>query len=99
MSITNTIALPKGAKFPLGQVVITTNAQNQLNAMDVQICLKRHEAGDWGEMAQSDQRENEHALIHEGRLMSTYKDGQGIKFWIITEWDRSVTTVLLPEDY
>jgi hypothetical protein len=93
------IKLPPLAKFPLGQTVITSNAQARLNAMDVQLALNRHHRGDWGDMSECDKKENEHALIHAGRLMSSYRDSQGKKFWIITEWDRSVTTVLLPEDY
>jgi hypothetical protein len=86
-------------KFPFGRIVITANAQTQLHAEDVAKALARHGAADWGELDEHDRKENERSL-HEGfRLLSAYKDRNGNRFWIITEADRSVTTVLLPEDY
>ena len=91
------IALSK-LRFPLGQVVITANAQARLDPADVQQGLSRHASGDWGEICPEDASINEDALKHEDRLMSVYGQG-GKRFWIITEADRSVTTVLMPEDY
>ena len=88
-----------GSKFEFGQTVITRNAMDQLNAEDVQICLGRHAHGDWGNLDEHDRQQNELALKDGFRLLSAYADRNGIKFWIITEADRSVTTVLLPEDY
>lgn len=61
--------------------------------------LVRHIAGDWGEVDEQDRRENELSLIHGFRLLSAYTLNSGTKIWIITEADRSVTTVLLPEEY
>ena len=55
--------------------------------------------GDWGELCDEDRVANDQALIQEARVMSVYTSSAGVTFWIITEWDRSVTTVLLPEDY
>ena len=86
------------AKFPLGQVAMTANAADQLAAEDIQKALTRHVAGDWGEVCEEDRKENELSLKEGFRLLSVYGTGE-TKFWIITEADRSVTTVLLPEDY
>ena len=60
--------------------------------------LTRHAAGDWGNLCDEDRRENELALQEGHRLLSAYQADDGTKFWIITEADRSVTTVLLPLD-
>ena len=63
-------------------------------------CLMRHHQGDWGELCEEDKQENDYAVEHEGRLLSAYEIGEDkTKIWIITEWDRSVTTILLPEEY
>lgn len=61
--------------------------------------LKRHERGDWGDLCAEDMETNERALQNGGRLFSRYHDGMSVKFYVITEADRSATTVLLPEDY
>jgi hypothetical protein len=87
------------AKFPLGQTVITPNARDNLNPEDVQIAIRRHASGDWGEVDGHDRRENELSLKKNLRLLSVYHDRNKVKFWIITEADRSATTILLPEDY
>jgi hypothetical protein len=87
------------AKFSLGQTVSTRNALDSLHAEDVLASMARHHAGDWGELCEEDRQANEQALAHGGRLFSVYHDRNGAKFYIITECDRSVTTVLLPEDY
>jgi hypothetical protein len=87
------------AKFPLGQIVITRHALDVLHQEDVEICLGRHAIGDWGDVCEDDRRENEISLVQDFRLFSVYHDRTGMKFWIITEADRSATTVLLPEDY
>jgi hypothetical protein len=86
-------------KFRLGQVVITANAQARLDSNSVHEGLCRHAACDWGDISPDDAAENDAALSKvDGRLMSVYGTGDE-RFWIITEADRSVTTVLLPEDY
>lgn len=85
-------------KFPLGQVVITANANARLDPAAVQEGLRRHTSGDWGHVCPDDAAENELSLKEGFRLLSVYGEGEG-RFWIITEADRSVTTVLMPEDY
>lgn len=85
--------------FPLGQVVITTNACDALHPQDVTAALRRHASGDWGELCAEDLEENRRALQGSGRLFSAHRDRGGVKFGIITECDRSATTVLLPKDY
>jgi len=86
-------------KFSLGQTVITANANAALPELDVVLALQRHHSGDWGDVDDHDRQMNEDALRNEDRLVSIYKTVRGQKFYVITEWDRSVTTVLLPEDY
>jgi hypothetical protein len=89
----------KERPFPLGQCVITANAQAVLPFECVLESLARHARGDWGELDSEDVAANEHAL-HEGeRLVSVYVSPSGMRFYVITERDRSATTVLLPEDY
>ncbi len=89
----------QGKKFELGQTVITANAQRVLNPVDVLAGLFRHARGDWGECSDADAKENELSLNGGFRILSAYSDRKGTKFWIITEADRTATTVLLPEDY
>jgi hypothetical protein len=87
------------ALFPLGETVITRAALDVLHPEDVKLCLDRHANGDWGELDVHDWKENEVALVQGLRLFSVYHDRTHIKFYIISEQDRSATTVLLPEDY
>jgi hypothetical protein len=91
-------AMPE-SKFPLGQVVITRIAMDALHPDDVKSCLQRHANGDWGDLGEADQHSNEIALAQGLRLFSAYDDRTGCRFWIITEADRSATTILLPDDY
>ena len=91
------IVIPR-SKFPLGQIVITANADARLDAQAVNEGLTRHAAGDWGEVCREDAALNDESLKDGDRLLSVYGQGDR-RFWIITEADRSVTTVLLPEDY
>ena len=86
-------------RFDLGHVVITPHAQERLVSADVSNALRRHARGDWGDCSADDKAENEYAVDKHLRLFSVYHDSNGTKFWIITEADRSVTTILLPEDY
>ena len=87
------------AKFDLGQLVATPNALSTLHHRDIPLALGRHLRGDWGDCGPEDGAENELSLREGLRLFSVYHDRNGVKFWIITEADRSATTVLLPEDY
>ncbi len=86
-------------KFNLGTIVITPMAMKELDQMSVIDSLNRHSQGDWGEVSEVDREENEVSLKEGLRLLSVYHDTHGIKFWIITESDRSATTILLPSDY
>ena len=90
---------PLSSSFPLGRTVITRNALDTLQPEDVSTALQRHARKDWGDLCPEDIAENELSLQQGFRLLSAYCDRQGTKFWIITEADRSVTTILLPEDY
>jgi hypothetical protein len=82
----------------LGAVVITANASLRLATEEVLTGLQRHAHGDWGDICAEDVQANNRALLDSGRLLSVYGQGEQ-RFWIITEADRSVTTVLLPSDY
>ena len=92
-------AKPKKPKFPLGALFITPGAQEVLSPEEIQTALSRHGTGDGGEVCAEDQQENELSLRQGFRLLSAYTSGQGEKFWIISEADRSSTTVLLPAEY
>lgn len=87
-----------GAKFNPGRLVITPGAFS-IGINDLSTALQRHLSGDWGDLDEHDRAMNEEALLIGGRLLSVYHDSKGVKFYIITEWDRSVTTILLPEEY
>jgi hypothetical protein len=82
----------------LGQIVITANANNTISPEEANTALHRHLNGDWGES--SDPEKNNSAVQNgNDRIISVYHDSQNVEFWIITEADRSFTTILLPEDY
>lgn len=87
------------AKFKLGRIVSTPNALNHLTYDEILSGLMRHVTGDWGDVDEHDRQENELSLQKGSRLLSVYHSDARVKFWIITEADRSVTTVLLPDDY
>ena len=87
-----------GDRFPLGQLAITANASVRLSTEEVLTSLRRHASGDWGDLCPEDTLANDAALLEGGRLFSAYGQGKD-RFWVITEADYSVTTVLLPEDY
>lgn len=76
----------------------TPNALSRLDIQDVLAGIVRHQAGDWGDMESDDRAENELSLEKGFRLFSVYHAQNGVKFWIITEATREVTTVLMPED-
>jgi hypothetical protein len=95
-------------RFPLGQIVMTATVANIIAddtgfAAFSAACMKRHMTGDWGEMSQEDIDRNNEALVHGSRLFSSYKMPKPIerddKLWIITEADRSSTTILFPSEY
>ena len=91
----------KRGLFPLGQTVITPGAIEALEKSKQHPgdFLSRHLRGDWGELCEEDRAANQEALTEKLRLMSVYRTTKQEKLWIITEADRSVTTLLLPSEY
>ena len=89
------------AKFNLGQLAATPGALAALEESGEQPgdFLARHARGDWGVLSDADKQENEFSLLNGFRLLSSYRLCSGTKIWIITEADRSSTTLLLPEEY
>jgi hypothetical protein len=87
--------------FSLGAIVATADAIAALEATGDKYCelLRRHERGDWGEIDPEDRGRNEEALKEGAQIFSVYRLSDGTKVWIITEADRSVTTLLLPDEY
>jgi len=79
--------------------MITRTALNRIGLEEPAAALARHSVGDWGEVNEFDHRANEVALRDGSNILSVYSTTEGVKFYIITEADRSYTTVLLPEDY
>jgi hypothetical protein len=88
-------------KFSLGQVLATPGALAAIQETQDSpwIYLRRHSEGDWGEVNAEDAAENVLSLRDGFRLLSAYTITSGIKIWVITERDRSATTILLPEEY
>ncbi len=89
------------ALFPLGQIVATPGALEAMKASHQNPAefLEWHVRGDWGELSTADIAENELSLKHGFRLLSSYTTASGQKVWVITEADRSTTTLLLPDEY
>jgi hypothetical protein len=88
-------------KFRLGQLVATPGALRTIaeSGEDPLTLIRRHQSGDWGEVPAKDARENEVSLQHGFRLLSAYTLMTGVTIWILTEADRSATTILRPEKY
>ena len=86
-------------RFSLGRKVITSSARHELTWVDIAAGLRRHVSGDWGEVDEFDWTVNDDALEFGDRLLSVYRAACGTVFWIITERDRSLTTILLPEEH
>jgi len=93
--------VPASGRFPLGRVVATPGALERLTEANTDgfALLSRHHQGDWGEMTEADKRENEFSIDKELRIFSSYRIAENSKLWIITEADRSATTLLLPSEY
>lgn len=87
------------AKLALGLVVATPNALSHVSAEEISAAIQRHSSRDWGLVCKEDQQSNNEAFASGFRILSAYATTSGVRFWIITEADRSVTTVLMPEDY
>lgn len=91
----------KRALFALGQLLATPGALDLLQTEDILPIelITRHVTGDWSEMVAEDQQANADAVARGLRVFSSYALPSGAKIWLITEWDRSVTTILRPQDY
>ena len=87
--------------FPLGQIVATPGALRALQKAEQlpAAFLNRHVQGDWGELCDEDKKANDVSLQHGYRILSTYTTSAGDRIWILTEADRSATTILMPEEY
>lgn len=87
--------------FEMGKLVYTPGALAALVAADqhARIFLERHVSCDWGDLDCEDQERNDQAVEAGGRILSAYHLKSGTKLWIITEGDRSATTILLPDEY
>ncbi len=88
-------------RFSLGRILATPGAISAMEeAGNVPAeFLYRHVRGDWGNVDAEDKQANEDSLLHGLRLLSSYRTKAGVKLWIITEADRSATTILLPSEY
>jgi len=85
--------------FQLGQLVITRGGLHLLDSQSLADALARYRKGDWGDLCAFDKGVNDEAVKLGNRILAAYSDAAGHKFWIITEWDRSSTTILLPDEY
>lgn len=85
--------------FKLGEIYVTPGVMNRIPQFEIHEALVRHVNGDWGEVCKEDWELNDEALELGHRILSVYTSSNGVKFWIITEADRSITTILLPEEY
>ena len=96
-----TQSLNQGPLFALGQTVATPGALETMQRLDISpiTLLSRHQQGDWGDLDDEDKAENEASLKENFRIFSSYNLTEKIKLWVITEADRSSTTILLPEEY
>ena len=91
--------------FPLGRLVQTAGVahesiRNPFFATEVRQCIERHKKGDWGDLSDNDKQANQDALVHGDQILSAYNTREGSdKVYVITEYDRSVTTVLFASEY
>jgi hypothetical protein len=94
-------AQEQGGLFPLGQIVATPGALEVLEAchQSPMEFLARHARGDWGELSADSIAQNKFSLKNGFRLLSSYATATGQKLWVITEADRALTTLLLPDEY
>jgi len=93
--------IKRGPLFSLGQLVATPGALHALDDSGERPAkfLIRHQLGDWGDVCKEDRKENELSVQKGFRILSSYNTSKGVKLWVITEADRSSTTILLPDEY
>ncbi len=92
---------PATELFPLGELTVTQGAAPYLfsGVISALGILGRHQRGDWGDLCEHDKRCNDHAVRSGARILSAYRVDEATRLWVITESDRSVTTILLPSEY
>ena len=86
-------------QFPTGRLVGTPGALDTVGIEEMVSAFNRHSKGDWGDVCPEDWRSNDRAIQNGGRIFSAYHSKEGQKFWIITEADRTATTIHLPDEY
>ena len=91
--------LVRAVRFPLGALHMTPGVRDGIPPSEMLQAMRRHANGDWGDLDPEDRKANDLSLKDGSRLLSAYHAKDGTKFWIITEAGRSMTTVLLPEEY
>lgn len=91
--------LPPSLPLELGRLVATPAALAEVPHDEMLSALRRHVSHDWGDVCPEDRKANDEACRYGFRVLSVYRTLAGLRFWIITEADRSATTVLMPEDY
>jgi len=93
--------IPNLILFKLGTVLLTPGARDALAESEESpwSFLVRHLAGDWGELSVADRRLNDQAIEDGSRILSAYCTAKNQKLWVITEADRTATTILLPDEY
>lgn len=87
------------AQFSPGMICSLPEAARKIPMEERIKALQRHLLCDWGDVSEQDRRANNAALLNGSRIISCYQTKDGTRFWILTEADRSVTTVLLPQEY
>jgi len=99
--VSRSASMPDRPLFDLGKVLATPGAIAALERFQVNhlVLLLRHQCGDWGDVSPADSKENHRAAKSRCRILSSYPIGETTRIWIITEADRSVTTLLLPDEY
>ena len=85
--------------FQLGDINATCGVRSKVTQEEALIALSRHVVGDWGNVGQQDWKENDRSVECGLRILSSYVGGDSVTYWIITEADRSATTILLPREY
>jgi len=89
----------KDPVLQLGKLVATPTVMESVGMDEVFSAIDRHIVGDWGDLEAEDHIANDKAILAGDRVLSAYTSSTGVRFWLITESDRSVTTALLPSDY
>jgi hypothetical protein len=85
--------------FSVGEIVVTPGVAGKLDFAEIESAVQRHASGDWGEIDEEDRQLNNRRVERGGPIASIYKSSKGVKYYVLTEADRSTTTVLLPEEY